>query len=158
MKCDADTFAAKYQEIYLDLYRFARYTLKHTQDAEDIVSETVLDAWKSIHRLKKEEAFRPWMFRILARKCQKHLKHSNHSTLELPESLTEYTPDLSEAMDVRAAFCRLDDEERLILSLKLFAGYSSKEIAVMLNRNENTIRSRQSRALKKMEQQLNDKR
>ena len=61
-----------------------------------------------------------------------------------------------EDMDVRAAFYKLNDEERLILSSSLFGGYTGKEIASMLEMNENTVRSLKSRALKKMEQMLSE--
>ena len=55
---------------------------------------------------------------------------------------------------MRNAFLRLTEEERLILSLSLFGGYSSREIAETLNLNDNTVRSKQSRALKKMQDEL----
>ena len=37
MKCDVDTFARMYEEIYKDLYRFALCMMKNEQDAEDAV-------------------------------------------------------------------------------------------------------------------------
>ena len=55
---------------------------------------------------------------------------------------------------MRAAFARLGDEERLILSLNLFGGYTSKEIGRILDLNDNTVRSRQKRALEKMAEYL----
>jgi RNA polymerase sigma-70 factor (ECF subfamily) len=57
-------------------------------------------------------------------------------------------------MDVRDAFFELADEERLILAMHLFLGYTSKEIAAFLEMNENTVRSRESRALQKMGNRL----
>ena len=54
------------------------------------------------------------------------------------------------------SFYKLNDEERLILSSSLFGGYTGKEIASMLEMNENTVRSLKSRALKKMEQMLSE--
>ena len=77
--------------------------------------------------------------------------------MELPEELLFDMPDLNERIDVRNAFLSLDSEEHLILSLNLFAGYSSKEIGTLLDMNDNTVRSRQSRALKKMQTFLNEK-
>ncbi|MCU6763505.1 RNA polymerase sigma factor sigV [uncultured Roseburia sp.] len=156
MKRNADRFAEKYKEIYQDLFRFALYLLKNQQDAEDAVSETVLDAWKSIHTLRKESAFKAWMFRILTAKCKQRLKSYLIKTQLLPETLAAPEQCTAEDMDVRKAFFQLDEEERLILSLSLFGGYKSYEIAKLLKRNENTIRSRQSRALKKLEQMLTD--
>lgn len=58
---DAKAFAELYRGIYQDLYRFALYTLKHSQDAEDAVGDAVMDAWKGIRKLKNEEAFRSWI-------------------------------------------------------------------------------------------------
>ena len=62
--------------------------------------------------------------------------------------------DVCEDMDVRRAFAALNDEERLILALNLFGGYSSREIGNTLLLSPNTVRSKQSRALKKMENML----
>ena len=66
---DADAFAELYREIYLDLYRFALYTLRSPADAEDAVSETVIDAFTSIQKLRSEESFKAWIFKILSAKC-----------------------------------------------------------------------------------------
>lgn len=154
MKRDAEQFAKKYEEIYQDMFRFSLYLLKNRHDAEDTVSETVLDAWKSIHALRKESSFRAWMFRILTAKCKQRLKSYINRTEQLPETLAAPEHCIVEDLAVRTAFFQLDQEERLILSLNLFGGYKSYEIAKLLDRNENTIRSRQSRALKKLEQML----
>ena len=43
-KGDKDAFAQLYQHIYKDLYKFAYYVLKNDQDAQDAVSDAVMDA------------------------------------------------------------------------------------------------------------------
>ena len=45
----------------------------------------------------------------------------------------------------------MSDEEQEIVGLSVFAGYNSQEIAQMLRMNPNTVRSKRSRALQKME-------
>ena len=147
-------FASLYQEYYLDLYRFALYTLKNRQDAEDVVGDTVADAWAQMSSLKKAESFKAWIFRILSNKCRMRLKDYLNKTEEIPEDLKAAGRDVEESADVRAAFARLGDEERLILSLNLFGGYTSKEIGRILDLNDNTVRSRQKRALEKMAEYL----
>ena len=67
---DAAAFANLYRQVYEDLYRFALYTLKNKADAEDVVSETVVDAFATIKKLRKEESFKSWIFRILYYKCK----------------------------------------------------------------------------------------
>lgn len=61
-KGSTQAFAALYEEIYMDLYRFAFYTMKQPQDAEDAVSEAVMTAFEKIGMLKKADAFKSWMF------------------------------------------------------------------------------------------------
>lgn len=70
-KGDPKAFAKLYEQVYQDLYRFALYMMTHRQDAEDAVSEAVIAAYENISKLKKEEAFRGWMFRILTNICRK---------------------------------------------------------------------------------------
>ena len=117
---NAHAFARLYEMIYQDLYRFALYTLKNVHDAEDTVSDTVVDAFRQIQSLQHPEAFRAWMFQILTNKCKMKLKSYIDKTAELPEELAVSTPDLSEQADVRNAFFALDPEDRLILSMNLF--------------------------------------
>ena len=69
---DAIAFKELYKTVYQDLYRFALCMMHHPQDAEDAVSEAVLSAYENIHKLRKEEAFRSWIFQILANVCRRN--------------------------------------------------------------------------------------
>lgn len=155
---DVDAFAELYSEIYESMYRFALYTLRNTSDAEDAVSEAVTDAFASIKKLRAEEAFKSWIFRILSNKCKDKLREYAVKNEELQEDLPEKEPetDTAERVLIRRAFFELADEERLIISMHQFAGYTSREIAQILHMNENTVRSKESRGLKKMAGQLED--
>lgn len=151
---DAHAFSELYGTIYKDLYRFALYTLKNPQDAEDCVSDTVMDAWAQIRNLRKEESFRAWIFKILSNKCRQRLKAYLSKTEELDAEMPAPMNDQAKDMDVRIAFSHLEPEDRLILSMNLFGGYTSSEIGKILKMNDNTVRSRQKRALAKMAEYL----
>ncbi len=157
---NVDAFASLYQEVYEDLYRFAVYTLKNPADAQDVVSETVTDAFASIRRLRKENAFKAWIFKILSAKCKRKLKEYVHRKAELSGGLPEQlaVPDTvsepEEHLQVRMLYWELTPEERMIIALHVFAGYTGREIAKQLHMNENTVRSKESRALKKMREKL----
>lgn len=154
----ADAFACLYQEIYEDLYRFAVYILKNPADAQDMVSDTVTDAYAAIHKLRAEEAFKGWIFRILSNKCKAKLKEYADKTVELSQEITDQaalsksSSEAAEHIQVRMLFWELPPEDRMIIAMHLFAGYTSREIAAQLHMNENTVRSRESRALKKMKE------
>lgn len=159
----ADAFACLYQEIYEDLYRFAVYILKNPADAQDMVSDTVMDAYAQIRRLRAEEAFKGWIFRILSNKCRAKLKEYVNKTVELSQDITDQaalsagSSEAAEHIQVRMMFWELPPEDRMIIAMHLFAGYTSREIAAQLHMNENTVRSRESRALKRMKEQWEDK-
>ena len=63
-KGDVEAFGELYTTVYKKLYRFAFYILKNQQDAEDVVSEAVTDAFTGIRKLKREEAFSNWRILI----------------------------------------------------------------------------------------------
>ncbi|MCD7744404.1 MAG: sigma-70 family RNA polymerase sigma factor [Lachnospiraceae bacterium] len=150
-KGDVHAFALLYKQFYQDLYRFALYTLRNTHDAEDAVSDAVTDAFAQIRTLRNADAFKSWMFRILTAKCARRLKMYGEPNAELSEDIPMPDGDLDAQIDVRQAFSSLPPDDRLILSMSIFAGYSSQEIGNALDMNPNTVRSRQSRALKKMQ-------
>lgn len=154
---DAQAFARLYETIYKDMYRFALYTLRNEADAEDAVSEAVMDAFASIHKLRSEEAFKAWMFRILSNKCKNRLKEYTRKQVALEEAEAEasHTQELTDSLYIRKLFQELEDEERLIISMHVFGGYTSREIAVILHMNANTVRTKESRALKKMANKIN---
>ena len=153
---DATAFANLYRQVYTDLYRFALYTLKNKSDAEDAVSETVVDAFATIKKLRREESFKSWIFRILYHKCKDKLKEYTKKTEELSEDYREVAAgeNVEQGAVMRELFYGLPQEDRLIIGMHLFAGYTCKEIAGLLHMNENTVRSKESRALKKLAEQV----
>jgi len=155
------SFCKLYELYYKDMYRYAYYTLGNQADAEDVISETVLDAFNGIKNLKKPEKFKSWIFQILSIKCKRqiatyisnreHMKDTGDSN-----ELTQEDYPYAEHMDVRRAFENLNDKEKMILSLMIFGGYNSRETAKILKTQEGTIRSTKSRALAKMSQYLKE--
>lgn len=155
MRCDTETFAQMYETVYQDLYRFALCMLRNPQDAEDAVSEAVVAAYENIGKLKKEDAFKNWIFTILSNICKRKWRNAareeTRSDGEILFSAASEEPDIGVALDVRKAFFLLEEEEQTIVGLSVFGGYTSQEIGDALKLNPNTVRSKRSRALQKME-------
>lgn len=153
---DAEAFAELYQNIYQNLYRFALYMLGNPADAEDVVSDAVTDAWVTIGKLRSDAAFESWVFQILSNKCRRKRKEYLHKPLEWNEEIGDVSgaDDMAESYHLRRVFGELEEEERLIISLHIFGGYTSREISKITGINANTVRSRESRALKKMAEKL----
>lgn len=158
---DTTSFCRLYELYYKDMYRFAYYMLGNEQDAEDVISETVLDAFTGIKNLKKPERFKAWIFQILSTKCKRQIavyisnrEHIKEDTENEP--LAKEDHPYAERLDIQAAFDTLNETEKNIISLTVFAGYNSRETAKILNSREGTIRSAKSRAFTKMSQYLKE--
>lgn len=150
---DIQAFGTLYGRIYKELYRFALYIMKQPQDAEDVVSETVVAAYENLGNLKKEESFRSWIFTILANQCKRHFRNKD-KTEELTEEVAVKAEDQEETCDVRNAFMQLGEEDRMIVAWSVLGGYPSEEIGRMIQMKPATVRSRKARALEKMRQIL----
>lgn len=154
---DANRFAELYEPIYKDLYRFALYTMRKAVDAEDAVSESVLAAWENRDKLRNEAAFKSWLFQITANTCKKNLKKlarlqpTETENLESEDESDEL--QAADAVAIKELFFKLGDEDRLVVGLSVFGGYSSDEIGDMLSMNASTVRSRRKRALDRMASQ-----
>lgn len=157
---DAKAFAELYSLVYKDLYRIALLNLNNQHDASDVVSDTVLEAYSSITKLRDEKAFKAWITKILTVKIKN--KRKEYSQIN---NFREELDDLDEAeetaarteidldgMNVMEGFKKLSSEERMVLSLSVVSGYKSEEIAKMFGTNANTVRSKVARAKSKLKQ------
>ena len=167
---DAHAFSLLYEMVYEDLYRMALYTLGNSHDAEDVVSDTVLDAYAGIGSLRDEMAFRRWIFKILSNKCKRKLKEyigkreheqslydDKDVATTLEETLSNEQDDMKQVLDrdeIGRAFRVLSKEERLIVTMVVYAGYDSREVSKILHKNRNTVRSKYKRALDKLKRQM----
>lgn len=156
---DREAFGRLYQGVALDLYRMALYTLGSPQDAEDVVAETFLEAWKGIHNLREAASFRQWMMRILSIRCKRRVGRyiQEKGNIDIEDYLDEGVPDTGgPRAEVRDALARLAPEERQILLLSVLQGYTMREIAGMLDLPQGTVSSKLHRTLKKLRQMLGD--
>lgn len=157
---NSKAFASVYSFYANDLYRFALYYTGDSADAEDSVQEAVLIAFKNIAKLRKPSSFKSWMFKILSNVCKTKLINPADRLCTVPiheiqetekdTSLAEISvsAELSEALDL------LDPEEKQIVLLSVIGRYKSSEIAKMLDMTPGSVRSKLSRSLNKMREQL----
>lgn len=66
----------------------------------------------------------------------------------------EYVFAQEERTDVQIAMMKLKKQDRMIVSLCVVEGYTSKEVAEILSMNSSTVRSRLNRSLDKMKEYL----
>ncbi len=149
-------FNELYSLLWLDLYKYAVYTLGNHEEAEDAVQDAVALAYDNFEKLKNKEAFKYWVFKILSNCCKKKLRGIiwNRKTSPIYDifdlSEEDKTDQMMESLDLYNEITKLKSDERMILNLSIFGGYKSNEISEILNFPEGTVRSKLHRALKKL--------
>lgn len=147
---DTAAFSRLYSLIYEDLYKIALYSLRSTHDACDAVSDTVLDAFCSIDKLRDENAFRLWIMRILSAKIKRKQRDYFVDTVELTEDVEPAVDFDCQSSELKHAMDSLDPQSRLILSMSVLEGYTSGEIAEICGIKANTVRTLIARTKKKL--------
>lgn len=153
-KGDTEAFSKLYEMVYKDLYHVALYCLRNTHDACDAVSDTVIDAFSSIGKLKSPEAFKNWIFKILYSKIKRKQKEYINCNNASEEEVCESKDFNFESAELKEALDTLDNESRIILSLSVIEGYTSKEIAEICGIRASTVRSRLTRIKQKLRAEL----
>lgn len=149
VKGDCDAFARLYAAVYKELYAFALYSLHSEADAQDAVSDAVIDAFNGIKRLRDESAFKAWFFKILSAKIKRKQKEYANMPQYVKDDKAAVCTEF-ERIELESAMQILGDEERLVLTLSAIGGYKSKEIAKMCKMKDATVRSKISRAKHKL--------
>ncbi len=143
------------------LWRCALALGKDRHWAEDLVQETLVEAWRSLARFDGRSGFSPWLYGILrhrflkGRRCRNAARLSGASDALARERCAARSPDHSaevseDAQRVRRAVASLPEEHRLVVELRFFAGATLEEIAAALGCPLGTVKSRLHHALEKL--------
>lgn len=153
MQGDSEAFIALMQSYEPDLYRTARAILHNDADAADAMQETILQCWQKIHTLKKPEYCKTWVTRICINCCKKLLRQNRNLVFVDSYEGLEPAVEAFETPRFSALLQKLDSRYAIILSLYYQSGYSVREIAELLNMNENTVKTRLARGRKACREQ-----
>ncbi|WP_458108220.1 RNA polymerase sigma factor [Arthrobacter sp. R3-55] len=128
-------------------------------DADDVVQETLVQAWKQLDTLRDPAAVKGWLMRIVGSRSIDHLrKRRNHVDLDDMENQRDDTPRTmthdpennavngSRVEALKAALAALPEEQRRCWVLKEFNDQSYEEIALTLNISPDSVRGRLARA------------
>jgi RNA polymerase sigma-70 factor (ECF subfamily) len=142
------------------LYRTARRVIGNTTEAEDVVQETYLQAWKSFHRFQAGTNIRAWLFKILFHVAAHHrqklyrVKLTDLEENNLIETLADESAPLATISDrindkeVLRAFAEIPQPFRAVVMLADVQEFSYKEIGEILQIPIGTVMSRLNRGRK----------
>lgn len=153
---NASAFGELYEMYSNDMFRFAYYYTGSETAAQDCVSEAVLTAFRKVTELKNAASFKSWLFRILRNCCAESFRKRSREipTQEVYSGVHSFDEASNEKISLKNALLKLPSDERELIILYYCSGYTSKEISLMLTVNENTVRSKISRAMQKLKKEV----
>jgi RNA polymerase sigma-70 factor (ECF subfamily) len=148
----------KFYEMYSKaMYNICLRMVRNEMDAEDILQNSFVDAYRSIKNFNFNSTPGAWLKRIVVNNCINHLKKRRLNLVDMNDSYDlAYEPDDEKVEyrvdSIREAIADLPEGYRLVLSLYLLEGYDHSEIASVLGISESTSKSQYSRARKKLKE------
>jgi len=143
---------------YVDaMYNVAMRMTRTKQDAEDIIQESFIDAFKNLTSFRYESTFGAWLKRIVVNKSINHLKFKKIPVVPLESELYKITDDIvesdNEILDIKKIIKAIDllpNGFQQIINLYLVEGYDHTEIGEILGITTSTSKSQYHRAKKKI--------
>ena len=151
-----------YKLYYKSMYSVSLRIVNNEVEAEDIMQEAFLKAFRKIKTYKGEVSFGAWLKKIVVNRSLDYLKKRKVHFEEIDERTTE-KPDYEVKtgnVDVKAikkAIQDLPDGYRVVLSLYLIEGYDHDEISRILRISNSASRTQLLRAKKKLRELLKGK-
>jgi RNA polymerase sigma-70 factor (ECF subfamily) len=166
-RLDAD-FTELYRAHLRDVYSYSYYRVGNHHDAEDLTEQTFLQAYRHFERAQRESKgrpLRPWLIRIAhnlaanyyrdrSRRPQTQLEDA--AVVSAPHDTEDLVEGRQELKDVLAGVSNLPDDRREALIMRFALGMDNREIARALDRSEGATKVLIHRAIKQLEQELQE--
>lgn len=145
---------AALRELYVrhaaPLRAFVAHVLGDPSDAADVVQESFLAVWDGAAGFRDHLSFRAWLYRIGRNKAIDRLRRSSREVARDPdETVPDSDPDPEQValasedqMRVQTCLGKLSGAHRRVVSLAFFEGLTYREIAVIEEVSEGTVKSR----------------
>jgi RNA polymerase sigma-70 factor (ECF subfamily) len=148
-------------------FRVALGVLRNRAEAEDVAQDALVRAYHNFNRLRDRERFRSWLVRtawrlaldrIRARGRRQRYEDAAASVAVEVEAAAATAEDIAASREfesrVNAALDALPEKLRLVMVLAAIRGYDTREVAVLLDIPEGTVKSRLFLARKQMAEKL----
>lgn len=138
------------------LYNYALRMVGHPDDAADLMQEIFMGAYRNLPGYRGDGAFPAWLFRIASFRCTDYLRRRRqHDEFREGDGavLSPNDPEVSllathANREITAALARLPADQRHVVELKFFQGFTFEDIAGQLGVSPNTAKTRLYTALK----------
>lgn len=156
---DTQSFQTLYRQYSKAMFNTSLRIVNNTADAEDVLQESFLDAFRSLHDFHYRSTFGAWLKKIVINKSINILRKRRNDLVDMENTELQAVPDEAgineeeihyRVEEVKKMITRLPDGYRTVLSLYLLEGYDHEEISQILNISHNTVRTQYVRAKQKL--------
>jgi RNA polymerase sigma-70 factor (ECF subfamily) len=139
--------------------------------AEEVAQNVFIILWEKLLTIRSELPIQPWLFGIAKNKCQQAYRNQErrraiiHTFAEDIRRLTHIDPQETLEHSIKEelrltrlhdSLTRLRDEEKILLNLRYWKGYSTAEISDLLNMSESNVRKRLERVKRHLRKNMQD--
>ncbi len=168
-KGNIDAFEELIKDYKKSAYNIALRVMRNVEDAEDASQEALIKIFKNISSFNMDSTFKVWMYRIVVNTCLDFKRKKSLNAISLDETLdlgsgrevqreiSDETSNPDALVDrnyntglVDDAINMLEDDFKTIIILRDIKGFTYDEISEILNCNLGTVKSRLSRARKRL--------
>ena len=143
-----------YEEYYQKVFSYINSRINNYHDSEDLCEDVFIKVFKNMEKFdESKSALSTWIFNI-TKNTLIDFYRTRHDSYELLDNY-EYVEEKddvsqSELADLASALNKLNEEERDIIVLKYYEGYSLKEIGEKMSLTYGVVKLRHNSALEKM--------
>ena len=147
-------------EYQRDLINFHYRFVNNRMEAEDLAQDTFIKAYKKFHTLQNPGKLKSWLFQIARNTVIDFFRKNKNREIAIDNQIIENfaqttTAEFQDKManlevskELERCIGQLIKEDRAIIKLLYYDGFSYKEISELLSINQNTLKSRLHRARK----------
>ena len=174
-KGDSAAFDVLVQRYKERLYATVYHMTSNHEDANDLVQDTFIKAFKSLNSFRGQSSFYTWVYRIAVNRTinfVKRRKNRNQYSLDDMDSSIQTDPDLVEMMShvtprrevalielherLNEALQKLSEPHRVVVTMHDIQGMTHADIAKVIRCSEGTVRSRLFYARQQLQGLLSD--
>lgn len=143
-----------------DLVNFHYRFVGNRYEAEDLAQDTFIKVYKKFDTLKEPDKIKSWLFQIARNTVIDFFRRNKNKALAIDSAILENIADTASfdyqdrmaqievSKELEQCIAQLVKEDRAIIKLLYYEGFSYKEIGELLHINQNTLKSRLHRARK----------
>ncbi len=176
-KEDIDAFKPLYHKYYNEIKRsventlYAHYAIKDEELTKDITASVFENALVKLHQYRALSGipFKSWLYRIMQNEIAEYIrktitkeKHERYIAQHSPKYDEIQSTSSFASEDVRISYLkkylpRLGETEQMLLQYRFINDFSYKEISKRMGMSENSLRTRMTRLLKKIQSYIEQK-